>query len=591
MKLKDILAPFYVWKRASEKPYTTMKPLTERPGAERYRGFHQNNMDKCIGCGSCETICQNGAIDMVEVAGITSSLNDSGLRPLIDYGRCCWCALCVDICTTDSLSMANDYIWIEEDPEKFRFIPGAEIMPWNKTEAGYKRSAGYSLLDPDQVKMEMIEPETGLKSFIEMVKGYSAEAARKEAQRCVECGLCVASCPAHMDIPDYIRAIREDDLEHAVKLLYNTNPMPATCGRICTRNCEDACAIGVKGDPLAIRWLKRYIIDAVKPSEITDILKKEFSDSGKNVSIIGAGPGGLSAAWYLARMGHKVTIFEANDKPGGMIRYGVPSYRMPYDQLDEEISQITALGVEIKYNKAVGRDMELADIRKQADALFISSGLPDASSLRLTGEDIPGVLSGVEFLDDITKGKKVDLGEKVAVIGGGNVAIDAARTARRLEAVTTIYYRRREEDMPADAEEIHDAKLEKVDIITQAIPIQIEKGTSKRIKLVWGKARMEDQGAGKRPRPVLITGETYTVEVDTLISAIGQIADLSFITESEKTGIEIKWDKIVVDKSGATGMKGIFAGGDVILNNKGDAISAIAEGYRAARAIDEFLGK
>ncbi|MBN2415331.1 FAD-dependent oxidoreductase [bacterium] len=588
MKLKDLIAPFSVWKRATEKPYTAMKPLSERPGADRYRGFHINDQEKCIGCGSCEAICQNGAIDMVEVAGVETTLTDSGLRPRIDYGRCCWCALCVDICTTDSLAMSNEYVWIDEDPEVFRFIAGAEGKPWDNSEKGYRRSGGYSLLDPERVPMILEDPKKGVTSFIEMVKGYSADAARQEARRCVDCGLCIASCPAHMDIPDYIRAIRDDDLEEAVKILYRTNPMPATCGRICTRNCESACAIGVKGDPVAIRWLKRYIIDAVDPSDITAALGKEFSDSGKTVAVIGAGPGGLSCAYYLARMGHHVTVFESSKKAGGMIRYGVPEYRMPYDRLDDEIAHITEQGVTITYGVTIGVDKSLDELAASFDAVFISTGLPDASSLRLTGEDLPGVLSGVEFLERVARGETITLGRTVAVIGGGNVAIDAARTARRFGAETTIYYRRREEDMPADWEEIHDAKLEGVEIITQSIPIQLEKAARGKTGLVWGRARMEDQGPGKRPRPVLIVGETYTAEVDTVISAIGQTADLSYIAESKTASVGIDGNKVLADYHGRTENVKIFAGGDVV-NSIGDAIAAIADGYRAARSIDAYV--
>lgn len=586
MSLKDILSPFYVWKRAFEKPYTTPNPLKDRPGAQRYRGFHQNDMEKCIGCGSCEAICQNAAIDMVPVEGIKTTKNDSGLRPRIDYGRCCWCALCVDICTTDSLKMSNDYTWVDTDAEVFRFVPGAEKKKWDNVKEGYERSEEYKLLLPDQVKMPIITADESVQSFLEVVKGYSKQEAIKEAERCVECGLCVASCPAHMDIPEYIKAIREDNLEEALQILYKTNPLPATCGRICTHLCEGACSIGVKGEPLAIRWLKRYIVDQIAPSEFKEILQKEFKPNGKKVAIIGAGPAGLSAAYYLVTTGYDVTIFEANEKAGGMIRYGVPEYRMPYDKLDEEIAYIENLGVKIQYKTKIGEQIKFQKIQNDFDAIFISPGMWNSIPANIVGEELPQVMSGIELLNKVTNNEKVELGKKVGVIGGGNSAMDAARTARRLGCEVEIYYRRRIEDMPADDEEIEEAQEEGVKFYPQTTPLKIKKdGTG--LILVWGKNEMKYE-EGKRPKPILIEDEFFEAKLDSLIIAIGQNADLTFLPEEIRDKIETKWNKIVVDENGKTNIPKVFSGGDAS-NNKADAISAIADGHRAAMGIDRFL--
>lgn len=588
MNLKDVIAPLYVWKRAFSKPFALKRPIEDRPGAPRYRGFHINDQKKCIGCGTCEAICQNRAIDMVPVEGVETTNGDSGLRPRIDYGRCCWCALCVDICTTESLGMSNEYIWVDSDPEVFRFVPGAENKPWDDSELGYRRSEEYRLLHEERVDMPMLSPDEGVTSFIEMVKGYSKEAAQKEADRCVECGLCVAACPAHMDIPQYIRAVREDALDEGLRLLYKTNPFPAVCGRVCTHRCEDACAIGHTGDPIAIRWLKRYIVDQVPLDEFHDILAQEIVPQHKKVAIVGAGPGGLSAAYYLALLGYDVTVFEANSHAGGMLRYGIPEYRLPYDQLDKDIAYIQSLGVKVACDTRVGQEIVFEDLMSTYDAIFCSTGLNQPYKIEIEGEDDTTVMAGLEILDDVTNGKQPKIGQKVAVIGGGNVAMDAARTARRYGSDVTILYRRREEDMPADEEEIHDAKSEGVEMITQAIPLKIEKAANGKLRFIWGKARMMDDGPGRRPKPMLIEDEVYTFEADTIIAAIGQGADYTYLSKAVAEKITFTRGKVETDEYGQTGEPKVFAGGDTV-NRTADAISAVADGHRAAIGIDRYL--
>ncbi len=591
MSLKDILSPFYVWKRAFEKPYTNRKPLETREGADRYRGFHDNDMNACIGCGTCEAVCQNAAIDMVPVEGVETTMGDSGLRPKIDYGRCCWCALCIDVCTTGSLVMTNEYTWVSDNADEFRFIPGHDKMPWNGKEKGYRRDKGLELLDYKRQQMDHIPFEESTKSFLEMFHGYSAQQAIIEANRCVDCGICIAKCPAHMDIPEYIKAIQKGDFELGAKILYATNPMPATCGRICTHLCEDVCSIGAQGDPVAIRWLKRYIIDQIEPSKMKEVLEDVFPENGKKVAIIGAGPGGMSAAYYLRKLGYQTVIFEAREAAGGMIRYGVPEYRMPYEQIDKEVNYLKECGVEFKFNTKVGRDVQLENLLNEYDAVFFSVGLTIPYSLGVEGEDHPRVLSGLQVLDDVTEGKDPGIGRRVAVIGGGNVAMDCCRVSKRIADDVHLYYRRRISEMPADPDEIHESQAEGVVYHTKAIPVRVEPADNPdQVKLVWGEAKMVEPEGGGRPRPVLQEDKIHTETFDCIIKAIGQEGNYDFFPAELMEKLETKWGKIIHDDNMQTSIPKLFVGGD-IANSQADAISAIADGHKAAKGIDLFLNK
>lgn len=591
MSVKDLIAPFSVWKRAFEKPYTTMDPIDERPGAARYRGFHTNKTDICIGCGTCETVCQNAAIDLVPVDEREAKHGDSGLRPRVDYGRCCWCALCVDICPTGSLGMSNEYIWVDTDPDAFRYVPGCDAKPWDESELGYAPSEGYELLEKQRVEMRMLEPEEGLKSFEELVHGYSEEQAKIEADRCVSCGICVATCPAHMDVPGYIEAIRDDDIPRGLRIAYESNPLPASCGRVCTHSCEYVCTKGHNdGEPISIRWLKRYIADQIYAQDYEKVLPAPEPENDKHVAIIGSGPGGLSAAYYLRLLGYRITVYDGRDLPGGMLRYGIPEYRLPYDQINKDIDYIRSLGVTVHQQHMIGRETSFQDLYNDYDAVFFATGLPNPYTMGIEGEDHHRVLAGLKVLDDITDGQNPGLGKTVAVIGGGNVAMDAARTARRLGCEVTILYRRRIEDMPADEEEITEAQEEGVRIVPQAIPIRVEDESETQAAFVWGEAEMIDQGEGKRPKPVLIEGSEHRDVFDSVVSAIGQDADYSFLPEEVLAKIKVERGRVAVDRFGATGDPKVFAGGD-ITNTKRDAISAIANGHRAAKGIDRQLLK
>jgi glutamate synthase (NADPH/NADH) small chain len=589
MNLKDLLSPFFVWQRAFEKPYTTIRPTLDRPGAPAYRGFHINITETCVGCGSCHEICQNQAIDMVAVEEFEGRRGDSGLRPRFDYGRCCWCGLCVDICTAASLRMSNEYAWMSEDPNAFHFTAGVDEKSWQDNEHGYRRAEGYHLYPPKRVEMEILPPEESIKSFDEVTLGYSIEQAKKEADRCVECGICVATCPAHMDVPDYIHSIRDGDYEKGLQLMYRTNPFPATCGRICTRQCETVCPVGILGEPVAIRWLKRFIVDQVDKKDYKRILNDQIGDSEFKVAIIGAGPGGLSAAYYLRKQGHAVTVYESEKSGGGMLRYGVPSYRLPDAELDKDIDYIVSLGVDIKFNKQVGKDIKFEKLLKDYDAVFMSTGLSVPSSMRIHGEQHQRVLSGLQILADVANGRDPGIGSKVAVIGGGNVAMDAARVSRRFGAEVTILYRRRIADMPADLEEIHESQEEGCTIVQQAIPVEIiDADKPQQVVIKWGEAEMVNDPKGGRPRPVLQEDRMHTETYDCIISAIGQGSNLDYLSKEVQAQLAVEWGKFTPGEYQHTALEKVFVGGD-FANQTADAISAIEDGHHAARGINRFL--
>lgn len=593
-RIKDILSPFTAWKYLVKEPVTIKEPL-KREAAPRYRGFHQNDIDDCIGCGTCESICQNAAIDLVPVEGIETKDGDSGLRPSIDYGRCCWCALCVDVCTTNSLTLSNHFKWVDNDPDVFRFIPGVDKKEWDNEEMGYKKPGpNYELYSKDRIHMPELKPEERDKSFIEIVQGYSKELAMQEADRCVDCGICVATCPAHMGIPEYIRAIRNDDLNEGLRILYDTNPLPEICGRICTHKCETVCSVGSTGDPLSIRWLKRYIADQQPSENYQKILETEnIQKNGKRIAIIGSGPSGLSAAHYLALMGYECVIFEKHPEAGGMMRYGIPEYRLPYDALDKDVKYIKSLGVEIRFNQTVGKDITLDQLNKDFDAVFAGTGLHLGRSTRIPGTDHADVYQAVDLLRDITLGKELPVMQRIVVIGGGNVAMDITRTLARLQnqkfgKVSVIATSLESEDeMPADREEIVEAREEGAEVIPGWGPtsIKIVDGKIVGLNVVKCTSVFDEE---RRFSPKFDESETNFFEGDMVVESIGQGMDLSYISGEIKDNLKLDpRGRIVVDSYFQSSIDWLFVGGDII---KGpDVINGIANGHKAAIGIDKYL--
>ena len=596
---KSFFAPIKAWKFMMKKPVTIRVPYEKREASERYRGFHINDWDKCIGCGTCSRVCPTDAIQMVEIPWLKEEYGKKPLRPSIDYGRCSFCALCVDICTTGSLKMTREYIHISPDPEDFIYIPTEKgIKNIENPPVGWVKDDDSQLLDLERVEMDMVEPEERVKSFIEYVKGYSKEKAIEEAARCVECGVCVSRCPQHMDIPQYIKSVWEDNLEEGLRWLYRTNPLSMVCGRVCTHKCEDFCSIGHQGEPVAIRWLKRYIIDNVPLDQYDRILDIHPTAKNKKIAIIGSGPAGLGAAYFLATMGYEVDIYEANARPGGVMRYGIPKYRLPDEALDKDIAYIQALGVRIFTNTKVGEDITLDELHKKYDAVFLGTGFGLGRSTRVPGTDHPDVIQALPLLKEIRDylrgdGPKPKIPRKLVVIGGGNVAMDVSRNMARLQMIEygevnvfTVSLERSYEEMPADMDEIEEGSEEGVKFYPGWGPVRIIIEND-RVTAVEFKKCIQVFDENGRFNPKFDEEQRMTLEADMVVEAIGQAPDYNYIPEELRNQLEFVRGRIVTNEYGQTKIPWLFAGGDIV--HGPDIINGIADGYRAAQGIDKYL--
>ncbi len=395
---------------------------------------------------------------------------------------------------------------------------------------------------------------------------------------------CINACPIGQDVPGYLSLVAEGRYEEAISLIYQTNPLPGICGRVCTHPCTDVCLRAETDEALNIPKIKRFAVDMARRKGLTVKVEKAEAKEEK-VAVIGGGPGGLAAAYNLALMGYQPTIFEELPELGGMLRYGIPPYRLPRDILDQEIDFILSVGVEVKTNTRLGRDVSLEQIQKDFDAVFVAVGAHKSLPIRIPGEDLPGVKGGAEFLREVEKGTAPDPGKRVAVIGGGDVAMDIARTCRRLGAEVTIAYRRERKDMPASEEEIADALAEGIELKELVAPKSISQVNSG-LALELDECELKDFDRSGRRRPVPIEGSVISQEYDTIFSAIGQTADLDF-TDS----LDTKRDTIAVDRHRLlTNLPGVFAGGDAV-TGPARVVDALAHGKRAAVEIDKYLAE
>ncbi len=448
------------------------------------------------------------------------------------------------------------------------------------------------------------DPKERAANFEEVCLGYNMEEAMCEASRCITCknAQCVKGCPVAIDIPGFIDKVKEGNIEEAYRIISLSSALPAVCGRVCPQEsqCEGKCIRGFKGDPVSIGKLERFVADWARENGI--VPKGAEVKNGKKVAVIGSGPAGLTCAGDLAKMGYDVTIFEALHEPGGVLVYGIPEFRLPKKAVvAKEIENVKSLGVTIETNVVVGKSVTIDQLIEEEgfDAVFIGSGAGLPKFMGIPGENSYGVFSGNEYLTRINLMKSFDPhsntpimhGKKVAVVGGGNVAMDAARTALRLGAEVHIVYRRSEEELPARVEEVHHAKEEGIIFELLTNPTEIladEKGWVTGMKCV--KMELGEPDATGRRRPVVIPDSEFVMELDTVIMSLGTSPNPLISSTTE--GLEVnKWKCIVADEAtGMTSKEGVYAGGDAV-TGAATVILAMGAGKAAAKGIDEYLSK
>lgn len=397
---------------------------------------------------------------------------------------------------------------------------------------------------------------------------------------------CVSACPAHVDVPGYVALVNEGKYEEAVRLIRKDNPFPSACAYVCVHSCEAHCRRAMVDDAINICGLKRFAVDNAK-AEPAKIL---YEKTGKTVGIIGGGPGGLTAAYYLAQMGHQVTVYEQRPKLGGMLRYGIPDYRLPQEVLERDIEHILTTGINVITDVSIGKDVTMEDIQKSYDAVYISIGAHNDKKLGIEGEDAENVVSAVSLLRRIHEGNAPDFtGKRICVIGGGNVSMDATRTAKRLgaESVTCVY-RRRVDDMTALAEEIEEAMAEGCQILPLQAPARIEKDAEGKVAALWTVPQIiGPYGKDGRPKPIPADVPEFRIACDYVIVAIGQAIDAR---PFEAIGIKTFKGMIQAeDTSSVADVDNVFAGGDAV-SGPATVIRAVAAGKVAAANIDAYLG-
>lgn len=449
-----------------------------------------------------------------------------------------------------------------------------------------------------KTKIKEQDPLVRNKNFKEVVLGYTEEEAIEEAKRCFQCKNkpCVSGCPVNVPIPEFMSAIAQGEFEQAYQIITRENSLPAICGRVCPQEnqCEGKCIRGIKGEPVGIGRLERFVADyhMKNGNESESIIE---SDNNIKVAVVGSGPAGLSCASELAKKGYDVTIFEALHKTGGVLSYGIPEFRLPKKLVQEEVENVKKLGVKIKKNVLVGRSITVDELIEEGfKSVFIGSGAGLPRFMNIKGENLNGVYSANEFLTRVNLMKAyqkdsatpVKVGKNVAVVGGGNVAMDAARTAKRLGAENVyIVYRRGENELPARLEEVHHAKEEEIIFKTLTNPEEILGNDGKVTGLNCIKMELGEADASGRRRPIPIEDSNFNIDVDTVIIAIGQTPNPLIRQTTDNLAVH-KWGGIVVEEETMkTSKEGVYAGGDAV-TGAATVILAMGAGKKAAKAID-----
>jgi homotetrameric NADPH-dependent glutamate synthase len=448
----------------------------------------------------------------------------------------------------------------------------------------------------NRVPMPELSVEERTKTFNEVPLGYSEEQAINEAKRCLQCkdSPCTKNCPVNVDVNAFVKELAEGNFKEAFLKIKQDNPIPAIAGRVCPQEnqCEGACTMGKAGDPINIGKLEAFLGDWARRNGV----REEFAikEKGKKVAVIGSGPTGISCAVDLRKYGYKVTVFEALHKAGGVLQYGIPEFRLPKKVVDEELSYLKEIGVDIRLNHIVGQNVSFDELRDEYDAIYIGTGAGAPFFVGIEGEELNGVYSANEFLirTNLMKAYNPEydtplfVGKRVGVIGAGNVAMDSARSALRNGAEVYILYRRTKEHSPAREEELRHALEEGIHFMELVSPTKIlgENGWVKGIELV--KMRLGEPDKSGRPRPEKIEGSEFTMELDTVVEAIGTTPNRLFL----RTVPELKTTSrgiIEVDKN-LENIEGIYAGGDAI-SGGATVIQALGEGRKAAKSIHEYL--
>ena len=453
-----------------------------------------------------------------------------------------------------------------------------------------------------RVRMREQDPAQRAKNFEEVSHGYNAEEAYQEASRCLNCGKprCVAACPVHIQIPQFIYHIAEHDEPGAYAIISQDNSLPSVCGRVCPqeKQCEGACILGIKGEPVACGSLERYVGDwAIRHRD--SLPKPEIERNGKKVALIGSGPASLACATDLAKYGYEVKVFEALHQLGGVLVYGIPEFRLPKEQVvQNEIDWVKGLGVEFENDVVVGRTFTIDDLLDKMgfDAVFIGSGAGLPKFMGIEGENLNGVFSANEYLTranlmhayDPDYDTPIYLGRKVVVVGGGNVAMDAVRTAKRLGAEAVIVYRRSEAELPARAEEVHHAKQEGIIFKMLTNPVKIMgDDTGRVVGMECVEMELGEPDASGRRRPVEKPGSNFVLDCDVAIMALGTSPNP--LIKQTTHGLETnRHGCLVADEDGRTSRPGVFAGGDTV-TGAATVILAMGAGRKAAKAIHEYL--